>query len=991
MKKILNIISGMFVGTLLFGSCADDLEVRDGLSGVDDNVIRIQMLLPEETHIVTRAEYQTGSEKSVSNAYAIFFEKNATDNFECLDVIPATVSTANSILTINKSVAVRQARDHDIYVVANAGTSLTNAVTAGMKLSDFKKATTSAGFFVMSGKASGESGSYTVELQRVSAKATVKKSETFTGNVPFEIVDFFIYNTPASAYILAPLKGDDKYLTGTTDRSSSVSEGVPTAYTYPVKSLGSSETGTGSCIVLQAKYNNETCFYRVDLRNEKQGDNYTYYDFEPNHWYDVQITSASAKGFKDAASAARRPMEGITAEIHDHMSNIFTMISDGKRELGLQDYIEIKAAPEVTYFSVRFYSPDSSDMEDTPVITIDQEVNWLSYDETPLDDNAVSGNHTSDPATGGKTIKFKLLNSYPFTLGELTATIKVTWCGMERSGKVTWKQDFDASSVGRFMLTIQNAHTKYTTIQDYFKFLKGETTSVYHANSETCNNPKLYGVDETAMGPGNARNKGFHLPMPKGPISSLSSGTVPSYTYHIYLDEEKFPDYTVESIEVEGFNKEKYLWVPQGTPQNRGISFFASQMFDSSGNYAYDPNDFTYFTGKLFINISYKPDGQVRTLRIPFEVYRCGFFDEIDPNTSSNAYRKDPVTSDTYGYYYYEVVQIHNKRWLDRNLGAKARGMYIQGSNGSSIIPAQTWPYIDSSAGGYFMPAKYYSTPSGGHDAYDNPEENLYKDLCPTGYRLPRKGEWDDLREAHGFTTELYRSQSTGVSYYTAYYDSATPGAGRIYFPKSRYYNGSDLMGEAGTGYYWTASRASGTEKEEIGRWLRVLTMSGASTGYVFGDISNFGMSVRCIVDDGTTKDPEHTISFNVKGVTNVLIYRRYQTINGGAYERDPLMDWPGKGVCEAVTARNNQTVQFSFNTSFNPKTDDLYVIFTVVENGITKVVCSDGNGGLASPSTSLKNARGWKVSVGANYNFTNNNGTVTKDSGWSSTLTEDK
>ena len=348
-----------------------------------------------------------------------------------------------------------------------------------------------------------------------------------------------------------------------------------------------------------------------------------------------------------------------------------------------------------------------------------------------------------------------------------------------------------------------------------------------------------------------------------------------------------------------------------------------------------------------------------------FALYHTGFF-HYDTGKGSEYLNgsKDPTQITYYvgshddGYYYYEVLPVAGtagstattRYILDRNLGAKAAGMYIETADGTSYVNSGVWPFNrgKDSAGGYYKVA--YKG-----DNFAGPQ--MYDGVCPPGYRVPQQRMWDAIRNSGKFTTAQAQASA---SYFRAEYkttlDVERNGVTEketIYFPKSRYMENGSMTGDANAGYYWSQTEAAGTEKYEIGRWLKSLQITGEVTSYINGNVETYGMSVRPI-NDITDNANYNVISFNVKGATHVFLY------SGDTKDRNYTTSWPGHAIGNSDTA-DKQFFNFVYESTIYSAAN-LKVIFNYVDaSGKITTISQNGIDGLHNDDTW---AQGWAVST---------------------------
>lgn len=212
-----------------------------------------------------------------------------------------------------------------------------------------------------------------------------------------------------------------------------------------------------------------------------------------------------------------------------------------------------------------------------------------------------------------------------------------------------------------------------------------------------------------------------------------------------------------------------------------------------------------------------------------------------------------------------------------------------------------------------------------------------------------------------------------------------------VYFPKCLYYGvNNELLGESRAGYYWTKTASTGTEKEEIGAWLKCLMISGTATSYINGEVvcpnvnkipdgvraasKGYAMNVRCVNKTSKT-DEVSKVNFFVEGATHVYLYVEDKTTK----QRTAVTTWPGKPIGNFNTA--DQLFNFLYeSTSSRP--EEFYVIFNYKgSNGqIHSFSKNNGNPNVCLYSTDKdpNELIGWKVTGDDAPDFSNyGNGTV--------------
>lgn len=227
-------------------------------------------------------------------------------------------------------------------------------------------------------------------------------------------------------------------------------------------------------------------------------------------------------------------------------------------------------------------------------------------------------------------------------------------------------------------------------------------------------------------------------------------------------------------------------------------------------------------------------DGNTRTETYP--VYKTGIFavENGEYQVSSQ-----PVT----GKLYYEVVQVDENYWLDRNVGATSNGFW---SNSTNTHEGQDRAAI----GGYY---KIKETTT-----------EAVLSVCPAGFTVPSQAQFTKvytdkrLQVKHTYT-------NAGNGYWLPILTSTQANAPlkEVCFPMGGYMQSDEVKGNGG-GYYWTSTFAYDGQVVSYDRldpeqkyWQRRLNMltnqpqflsdrfvSGSNGG---NDEAYKGMSIRCV------------------------------------------------------------------------------------------------------------------------------------------------
>lgn len=924
------------IACLALAACSDDEKYVVEPAG-DDSTITFSISIPDPEKVVSRAGEDTPFERELKDLSVMIYDAKGTLLQKEIGVKDFTTPAGDNNNKTRVTVMLNdKAKGYQgsatTYIVANAGHLLTDdntATTDGLKSVTTTATLPAAKGFLMSGKVESKLNSASllttpVTLIRTEAKITVVNKATTT----FTNLATALYNSADKGHAVAGADGG-LYCEATETAGDFVTKPI---YTYPCKN---SEGNT--FIIVKGTYNKGTYngeyYYRINFRKvtEEATEN-EYLDLQPNHWYEVQINSVTGPGYESAEEAASHPASNdIEVEIYDHVPEVFDMAFDGTRELGVTDTIVYKGNGEATV-TVKYYSKAAEEMKVAPQLTSD--VSWITSISEPQPADA------DNSTTPGTTVKYTVNftnDTQELGLGSLEGAITTTWQGLSRKTVVIWERAFDGNEIcSSTMLTIHPTDgSGDKVIDDYWTFLAGKGTET----EATGNAPVLFGVQPDDMG-GKVRNQGFHFPVMYGK-KGVDGQKRWSYSYKVVTKIEN-SKYTVTT--------QKDLGDITFEPDTKGTyyAFTLTRTGNTKGTDGSNANnDYTYETGKLVLSLT--PKEQRETSRIAstyeFDLYHTGFF-HYDDNPGSHR-----VYDHRSGYYYYEVLPVvgasgRTRYLLDRNLGATAAGMYIQTIDGNSHInpSVASWPFSSGkdSAGGYYKVAYKGDNYSG---------TQMYKDVCPPGYRVPQQRMWDAIRNSPNYSSS--QSSAASVSYFRSQYQTTVTVIRNghsepevIYFPKSRYLEDGSLRGDANSGYYWSATDAAGTEKDEIGRWLKSLQITGDVTTYINGNVETFGMSVRPI-NDIEDKEEAEVISFNVTGATHVFLY------SGEISDKTYTTTWPGHAIGNHSTA--DQSFNFVYESTVY-KAEDLKVIFNYVDKtGKIMTVSKNSIDGLIG-------AEGWEV-----------------------------
>lgn len=893
---------------LSVASCTDE-EIGSRLPKDGELVEMTFILNVAQTEDVALTRAVTSENTVTELTLLVFPSQEGTAELEQIQRVSEFTETNNSYrFTIQLEAS---ASEKYIYIVANANDKLTGISKGSTTLANVRAITSNVVSgetnLVMSGvKQSTIPGIGLVAedfvLNRNTAKVTVKNAE----GISLRLGEFQLRNGSKAGQILA---GADA--TNAPRGTETILQSDPTKplYTYP------SSSASQPFLVVSGTDNGVTSWYRINLKNAEG----SYFSLLPNHHYEVKITKVNGKGYDSADEAAKHDPSGIEAEIYDHQPTVYNMITDGSQELGVSDTIEIGAQADATAeFSIKYYPGTPTDL----TVEVDNaSTSWLELDNSNDYPKTETLNNTNDGNKETGTLytycaKTKIQN---LSGDDRYGHILVSAGGLSRVVVVKQVEEFLNDQFGTISLTVKEytrdddwdvtSTTELGTYKNYWDFIRGRDDG----------NP-LYGIKPENMG-GKIRTEGFHFPM------SDFLQFVYTFTLPTVDNDSEYQNVSWKVELAEGYEDKLLFWEGDNSPVGDGVTIDNASFLTGT---SLNGQSFT-FTNKLLD--MQKPDGSIvadayrygkdafrivltnnstgGTTTLSYDLYHTGVFDYDDGKGT----HQTGTTPNTQGWYYYEVIQMGNNYWLDRNLGAKSSGYYMQDGSGNSLLGDGDWPLSNNSAGGLYSIA----------DAPQNNEPTIIDDICPKGFRIPYMSEFNALVADPKFRNEYI--VNTGGDYWCSYYESDK---GTVYFPKNRMYYGGQAAGDANAGYYWTRTAALGASGSERGYWLQFMKFSGsnASAGRyrIWQDASSpNGMSVRCVYASRVV-ETSYNIEFYVKGYTHVFLYN-----DDGNGNLTYLNSWPGDMI--AIYDPNSLAMYHTFAYSSVTDYTGLKVVFNIVDN----------------------------------------------------------
>lgn len=919
-KKPIN-IAGVLVSLMAvwcLTACSEDLNLAEGIQDdiIPEGYLQVAFNVSAPEKIVTRAD-QGGNEMKIIDLTIFIFNADGTQLIQKetvdLDRLQNKTTTSNSYSFTYRFPIEKSSVSKLAYAVANASSLVAEAVTVeGLEAITTTTNSLGQSTLFMSAKQSFSGNTVTLDLTRTTAKLTLKDESS---TPEFDLEGFNVYYPSNACYVTAGASS-----TPTSPKIvSSYAKSAPGAnrivgsdgsirydlYSHPTITYSEGEGETievKTYVVVKGTYNGTTGYYAVALcKNSAEGgaESLTYLNILPNYWYDMRITKVNAPGYSSPQAAMANPVgKEMEVTIRDYSANVMAMVTDNAHELGASRQIyydpdEKDAEGNYIYTDnqarlvVRFFCNGHGD-EHFPILSggeltgvnysISSADDWIEIGEASdvsSDASQLSGGGASgDTESEGKRFEY-VIKFDPSKMVAGESVIKISWMGLTLDVPVIYRQSFDASKIlSLTKLTIHNTDANTSIEEDYWTFLS----------------EKLKGADEEAMGAEKVRDDGFHFPIMYGLDSDLpwwysysftlkDIGAVSGYKANIATDKPGVWENLTINGNTVGINSD--LDNAPAIPAS-SATFSLSRPSTS--------NDYEYSSALLTLRI-YTGTGSNDFKDLKFNLYHTGFF--------------QPESED---WLYYEVVKLGEQYWLDRNVGATSNGLYIQTDADTGLFTeTDGYPFSTGAARG-----DYLKIAAG--ESYGQPK--FIVTVCPPGYRVPTKSEFDALRASSDFHNEERTDASS--RYYTSYYDSRD--AGKIYFPKSRFKNVGNWAGDNSAGYYWTQTIAGGYENLQIGHWVKAFYLSGNTSSFINADVDNYLMSLRCVagkMNQQAITDESHTIGFSLKGATHVYLY------SGSEGNRSGIFSFPGK----VIGSDKDEKHLFTYNSA--REISELKVYFT--------------------------------------------------------------
>lgn len=1011
-SSFFKIFSLLLIISLL--SCSEDLDVSGGYTNnLNGDYITVDFFIPEPERVVTRS-YDTDEERTINNLTIAIYN---SDKSKMLQLEEVTSYDANGIsgefpndgtfnefrVKIKKNDELKKENGTlALVAVANTITDDKNDYLKGvegygqlLKKTSDKYILGEKGFF-MSGEATLTGSTIpAITLVRSCAKIQVKDETGDTDK--FVLKGFDIWRPAKECYVVAGIKTGDsrysnEYLEGfvydDADNDDSTTEKPNIRYPFPTKTHNGDDIIT--YLVIEGVYEGTTCYYAIPLYSQTE---HKHFNIEPNHYYEVILKEVNHKGqVRDDATntsgrrmAVANPCDYIIYEIHDHAPEVLSMKSDGVHELGVTHIVELNQSEEVDgktvmygYLTVKCYSARQAKEDDIEADDIDfddaaSSTSWFEIDfdgvET-LTGSQIDNSFEGDKDNPGTQFRYKVrLKEARYSEQSQTINVKWTKYGLDRDVTIHYDPGFVVSQVADVTLLIKDESERVQyEIENYLHFLQG-TQDTY----------KISGLDENSMADGKIRNRGFHFPMPYG---NEAPGSPWTYTYDIDFSKLQTQMQKEDVIKGtgNGFVKIDYE-VTQDAPNGHqqagtvlntsNVKWAPNSSDPCKGTLKWDPlkaSSYDYASGKIIFKITYNTteNNEIiqKTRNLSLDLYHTGFFHHDSSENYSAGLNEGKE------FLYYEVVPMEGMYWLDRNIGARSNKMYVDNSTGGTSN--EYTGLGDVNARGLFIKISKYTD-------YQYTSPVIETGMCPPGYHIPNTTEWTSVRLSEKFIDERVTDENNN-NYTTTYYNS---NVGKVYFPRAKYWYSNDnsggnlhwyepyaSSGDPSVGYYWTASEAQGMEKNEMGRWVRALYLTGSTSTYMNYDVVTSKLNMRCVAGAKIIPQDNQYVSFNVHNATHVYLFDKTT--------KAPLYTFPGHAL--GTEASGSQWQYFSCTVSTD--VDNIGLLFANVSlKGIVTLFTKDGaqawgfDEKYAPFQIIINNAvndpdKYWNVEIGHYYDF---------------------
>ena len=189
----------------------------------------------------------------------------------------------------------------------------------------------------------------------------------------------------------------------------------------------------------------------------------------------------------------------------------------------------------------------------------------------------------------------------------------------------------------------------------------------------------------------------------------------------------------------------------------------------------------------------------------------------------------------------YSIVKIGDQIWMAENLKTTR---YNDGTSIPLVTDSASWGGLTSAAYCWYSNNQvYYGTTYGAlYNFYTVAEGNL----CPTGWHVPTKAEWEELvLFAGGATVAGGVLKETGYSHWNMPNTGATNELSFTALPGGMAGHSGGFYRVGASSFFWTSTPVNSTKAFEISCEYNLQTTYITSNG----EYDNYGFSVRCLKD----------------------------------------------------------------------------------------------------------------------------------------------
>ena len=387
-KDILTAFYAIVVSSMLT-SCFVGEDFSDALCPSDDSIY-IQFAIPDLRSILTRASEK---EVIVKDIVALVFIKSNDEN-DGKFLISQSFSTENIVDNTIRLKLGGNVRDYDlsIYLVANPDD--VDKIKNVNSIADLRE-------YELNQPVSLDDGLPMIGWQTVNTSATsasmsltrsvAKVSAYFSGkDSQISLKGLQIFHNAVNGYLSSPINTENEYndyvfQVNSPTNPDSFSENL-VEYCYPsvgYKGNGLSDPGAFVVVKVTRDPASPAQYYRINLRRDKDNsEDLEYLDLLANHHYQIEITDVLNDGYDSPEEAAKHPESDqyLVYIIHDHAAEVFSMVTDGMRELGVTSKVVLSPTLTEAMVVVKCYDASQPDIDISPTYPDNEKSSWIIVD-----------------------------------------------------------------------------------------------------------------------------------------------------------------------------------------------------------------------------------------------------------------------------------------------------------------------------------------------------------------------------------------------------------------------------------------------------------------------------------------------------------------------------------------------------------------------------------------------------------------------------------